>query len=155
MGSKPDLRVACFPLCDTVLNPFHDYPEGFIEAYLEGTNISASFVLTGGAAAELATAIRAALVFRATAAGTTNLNLALGKATANLVRDVLKGRQSLSSLTHFDREIAAAYYRGIATRTVGRNAVEASSYNIARAEFLEGTRTLISPSIAEFMANGF
>ena len=89
-----------------------------------------------------------------TVAGKT-LNQTVGKTVANTVRDVLKGRANLSSLAVQERAGAAAFYRNVATRTGGREAAAASRYNIARAEYLEGTRSSLSSSLPEFIKNGF
>lgn len=83
------------------------------------------------------------------------LNDTVGSGAANTVRDVLKGHQQLSALSAPHRAAAAAWYRDVATRTAGRYAAEASRYNIARAEFLEGTRSSLSPTLPEFIKNGF
>jgi hypothetical protein len=53
------------------------------------------------------------------------------------------------------RLTAAAWYRGVATRMGGSKAADAARYNVARAEFLEGSRAKLSPSLNEFIANGF
>jgi hypothetical protein len=83
------------------------------------------------------------------------LGEAVGKEGAEVVREVLKGRQALGALTAEQRAAAAAFYRDVATRTVGREAAAASRYNIARAEFLEGARSSLSPTLPEFIKNGF
>ncbi len=70
------------------------------------------------------------------------------------MRSVLKGRDSLSALTSGQRNAAAAFYRNVAMRVGGREAAAASRYNVARAEFLEGTRSLLSGSLPEFIKNG-
>src|SRR5690606_32521522 len=44
------------------------------------------------------------------------LNATVGKQAANVVREVLKGRQPLSALTEAQRQGAAAFYRDVATR---------------------------------------
>jgi hypothetical protein len=79
----------------------------------------------------------------------------VGQDAGKLVQEALKGRTPLSALTAQQRGAAAAYYRDVATRTVGSKAADASRYNVARAEFLEGGRTVLSPTLPEFIANGF
>jgi hypothetical protein len=91
------------------------------------------------------------------AAGATGrtLNEVVGHAAANTVRNVLKGRMPLNALTAEQRTAAAAFYRAVATRTGGTQAAAAARYNLARAEFLEGTRAALSRTLPEFIKNGF
>ena len=72
----------------------------------------------------------------------------------DVVKQVLKGQQGLSVLSDAQRRSAAAYYRSVAGRTGGKFAEQASKYNIARAEFLEGTRSELSPTLPSFIKNG-
>lgn len=86
------------------------------------------------------------------------LNQAIGDNAATLVKAVLTGRQpitALSALSQSERAAAAAFYRDVAGRTVGTQAANASLYNIARAEVLEGKRLALSPTLLEFVRNGF
>jgi RHS repeat-associated protein len=80
---------------------------------------------------------------------------AVGDAGAATVRSVLKGRLPLSALTTAERNAAAQFYRQTAEGVGGRYAAEAAAYNVARAEYLEGTRAGLSPTLPQFIANGF
>jgi hypothetical protein len=76
-------------------------------------------------------------------------------ARASIVRQVISGKQPLSVLSAQERARAASYYRSVAARTGGTHASAAARYNIARAEFLEGTRVSLSRTLPEFIKNGF
>ena len=67
------------------------------------------------------------------------------------VEAVLKGKAPLNSLTPEERKAAAEFYRQVADRTTGRFAREARLYNLARAEYLEGTRASLPPTLPEFI----
>ncbi len=105
--------------------------------------------------AALGAAPRALVALRGGAIAGKTLNGTVGNAAAGIVREVLKGRQPLTALTSGQRRAAAAFYRDVATRMGGREAAAASKYNVARAEFLEGTRSSLSRTLPEFIKNGF
>jgi hypothetical protein len=84
-----------------------------------------------------------------------SLTATVGEDAAIVVREVLKNRLPLTALSAEQRLAAAAFFRDVASRTVGKFAADAARYNIARAEFLEGTRAVLSPTLPEFIANGF
>jgi RHS repeat-associated protein len=75
----------------------------------------------------------------------------VGKEAAPVVQRVLKGKEPLSALSAETRQAAAAFYRDVATRTSGKYAQEAAKYNIARAEFLEGPRATLPPTLPKFI----
>jgi hypothetical protein len=81
------------------------------------------------------------------------LEAKVGKRAAEIVRNVLKGKRPLSDLTASERAAAASFYRDVASRTVGQSAEAAARYNIARAEFLEGIRKTLPPTLPEFIKN--
>jgi hypothetical protein len=83
------------------------------------------------------------------------LEATFGSARAAVVSSVLKGKLPLSALTGEERELAAAFYRAVSLRTQGRYAAEAARYNSARAEFFEGTRSSLSPTLPQFIRNGY
>lgn len=84
-----------------------------------------------------------------------NLEFLFGAAKAAVVRGVISGRQPLSALSNAERLRAAAFYRSVAQRVGGNQAAAAARYNIARAEYLEGTRAFLSKTLPEFIRNGF
>jgi hypothetical protein len=98
---------------------------------------------------------RAIIAARDTTVVGRTLTATVGKKAAEVVTNVVKGRAPVSALTAEQRGAAAAFYRDFAPRAVGRDAAAATRYNVARAELLEGTRDSLSPSLPEFVANGF
>ena len=79
------------------------------------------------------------------------LNDTVGDDAAGKVRSALKGDVPLSALSAQERARAAAWYREVAERTVGTRARAARLYNIARAEFLEGSRSSLPRTLPDFI----
>ena len=87
------------------------------------------------------------------ATGSTNLAGVLGsQATANTVNAALRGREALSSLSVAQRQLAAQFFRGVATRTGGKFAEQAGQFNIERARFLEGLTSRVPGGLTDFMS---
>ncbi len=77
----------------------------------------------------------------------------VGKDRVPVVKQVLKGKSPVSALSAAERSAAAAWYRDVAGRVKGAHASAARLYNLARAEYLEGTRASLEASLPEFMKN--
>lgn len=91
--------------------------------------------------------------FNAGATGSSNLAGVLGSAALQRTTNaVLRGSQPLSALTTVQRQLAAQFFRGVATRTGGKFAAEASAFNIERARFLEGVTNRIPGGLPDFLA---
>jgi hypothetical protein len=99
--------------------------------------------LKGGALALEGTATRQYLA-------SINLGDILG-AEAKVVSSVLTGRASIDVLSMETRAVAATWYRAIASQVGGTYAEAAAAYNVARAEFLLGTRASLPRTLRDFM----
>ena len=102
---------------------------------------------------EGATAAGAVEIAEGTAEAATSLTEAVGdQETANLVKQVLRGRQEIDALSPAVRQAAGQFYRQVAERVVGNQAAAARLFNLARADFLEGLTETPPGTLPEFIA---
>lgn len=79
---------------------------------------------------------------------------AIGRQAGQTAKDIVTGKVPLSSLSPALRQQAANWYRAVAEVTKGAKAADARAYNIARAEFLEGTRATLPRTLPDWIALG-
>ncbi|HKO53106.1 MAG TPA: RHS repeat-associated core domain-containing protein [Polyangiaceae bacterium] len=147
-------RVVCYPACSADPDAAFGPNKAAADWYKKGYEIVGNGIVLADGVIGLGRWALGRLGIGAGRAALTvgrTLNATVGEEAAAVTRDVLKGRQPLSALTAEQRAGAAAFYRDVASRTTGKYAETASKFNVARAEFLEGTRSSISSTIQEFM----